>query len=342
MSNKIERLQKIADDLNRRANKGKDAAPVVFFANTHPELLDYGLIETGNLTLDEALGGGFRRGIFAMIWGREGSGKSRLCLDIIAHNQNQDPNFVALFLHLEDRAFPYQAAQAAGVDLSRLIVITIQEHGEATFDLVMRYLCDGENKPLNLVDLVVVDSVAAMLPAAESESINEKGLEATTVGRQAAMLSKMLRILAGALGKTLMIFISQVRKNIDGRGNPDIASGGKAVQFYSKVIIRLDNAGLVKSGEEVVGHTIAGRIGKNNTGIGKPQAQFHYNVIYGKGVDRIGPIIDAGLASGVLTQSGSWLMLPNGDKIQGRQNLITLLENDTYLCSALQEAIRNV
>ncbi len=352
MSDRLAQLQQITAGINRRAKKAGREAPAAFIAGEHPELLDYGLLETGNPALDEALGGGVRKGTFVMVWGKEGTGKTRLCLDWVAHNQKQDENFVAMWVHLEDNAFPLDAAIEAGVDLDRLLILAIQGCGEKTVDLMMKYLLDWEkSEPLNLLDMVVVDSVAAMLPAAESHSVVEKGMEGVTVGRQASMMSKALRVLAGtgALGKATMVLINQVRKAINPNGHsPDAMPGGKAVGFFCKTIIRLDfNADCLlrrKDGEtkEIHGHTILGKIPKNNAGPGQPYAQFEYSVHYGKGVDTIGPLVDAALRKGILEQtSAAWFVLPGGERVNGRARLEERVRTDDALRDNLTEQLRS-
>lgn len=348
---KLDELQRITTALNRRAKKDGREEPVAFVASERLDLLDFGILATGNPAVDEALGGGVRRGTMCMVWGKEGTGKTRLGLDWVAYNQKQDPEFMAMWVHLEDRAFPLDAAIQAGIDLDRLLVLTIQSCGEKTFDLMMKYLWNWEkSQPLNLIDMIVVDSVAALLPAAESKSVVEHGLEGVTVGRQAAMMSKATRVLAGtgALGKTTIVFINQVRKSIESYGSPDIMPGGRAIGFYCKTIIRIDfTAGCLLKGkdgesQEIKGHTIMGKVSKNNSGPGHPHARFEYNVYYGVGVDTIGPLIDAAIQKGIIEHpSTAWFILPDGKRINGRTKLGECVRSDEVLRKMLLDYVRD-
>jgi recombination protein RecA len=349
MSTKMEELKKLTTKLNAQAKRAGREDPVAFIAAGNEKLLDFGLLATGNPAIDEALEGGIRRGIFAMVWGKEGTGKTRMCFDWVAYLQKKDPEFIAMWVHLEDRAFPLQAAIEAGCDLDRLLIIPIQSCGEKTFDMMMKYLWDWEkSQPLNLVDVVVVDSVAALLPNAELDSIQKNGMEGITVGRQAAMMSKAFRTLAGtgALGKTTMLLINQVRKSIDSYGSPDTMPGGKAMAYYVKTIIRIDHnsSGLLKKGtgkdEVVYGHTINGKIPKNNAGPGKPHARFNYDVHYGIGVDTIGPLIDAAINKGIIEQpSTAWFVLPDGERVNGRSKIEARIRDDETLHQAITLAV---
>ena len=300
MSEKLKLLEKRTKEINRKAKRDGDD-PIAFFAKGHEHLLDLGIVETGNPAIDRALQGGLPRGQFVMFMGQEGTGKTCLSFDIIAHNQKLDPEFTALFIHLESSGFPFRSALQAGVDPTRMIIIHARESGEKTFNVMMDYLWDWETKkPSNLIDVVVIDSVAAAVPQAELDSTEEKGFESVTVGRQAAMMSKAMRVIAGtgSLGKTCLILINQLRTDVNSYGGGIVAPGGNSVKFYPKVTVRVSapNKGKLtrgaKTNPEVYGHTVNGMVVKNNTGLGFPSAEFKYEVHYGKGVDIIAPLLD--------------------------------------------------
>jgi recombination protein RecA len=351
MSVRTDQLNKIMDRMNRQAKKeNPDSEPVVFVAGGNEHLLDYGLLATGNPAVDVALGGGASRGTMIEIAGQEGTGKTCMAFDMIAHNQ-ADPEFIPVYVHNESKAFPLAAALKAGVDLNRLWIINVLHSGEATFNKMMQLLWDWDKmQPLNLVDMVVIDSVAAASPEAELKSAKED-FGNITVGRHAAMMSKALRILAGsgALGKCLLVLINQQRTGIETWGSTTISTGGRAMGYYPKVSIAIKrpNKGKLMQGkgdkEEVIGHTVTGIVQKNNTQIGKPQAKFEYKVIYGEGVDLVLPVMEAALKLGVIQQTSTvtYEIQYLGDlvKIKGRDNVEQRLRDDTDFFNYVQDQV---
>jgi recombination protein RecA len=319
---KIDALNQITKALNSKNKRQNPDAeePIVFLAAGNEALLDFGLLKTGNPAVDCALGGGFPRGNVVQITGPAGVGKSRLCLDMIAYNQQQDPHFIAMYVHLEARTGILRAALEAGVDLNRLLIVNAQASGEKTFDIMLRYLWDWEtNRAVGAVDLVVIDSLAAAVPAQELGSAQKDGLEAMTVGAQARMLSKVFRIISGtgSLGRSILLTINQVRTDINSYGGGEVNPGGNAVKHYPKITInvRSRNSELLKrkvgAEEEVYGHKVRGTVVKNNAGYGNPHQTFHYDVVYGVGVDLVIPMVDAALKAGAILQtSGSWYQVP--------------------------------
>lgn len=356
--NKLALAQGIAASLNRSAQaKNKHAGPVAFVAFGNEDRLDLGRIATGNLAVDEPTGGGWCKGAVNMIAGQEGAGKTCLCLSTIAYNQQLDPDFIPLYINLESTSFPMHQALSAGVDLKRLIVVPAAENGEAALETMLRFLWDPETKmPRNLVDLVVIDSVAAMIPADEVKSIDEKGLSQASVGRQAAMFSKAMRHLVGAnrLGKTTCLFVNQVRVDIGGYGSPTTLPGGRSLKFYSKIIVEVSapkskfkkrevkGAGGDKY-EEVLGHTVVGKITKNNSGKGNPHARFEYVVVFGQGVDLIAPLLDAAIKRGVIQTGGSgwfyWKQNGEDRKFQTREKFEQHIREDETFRTWLELAV---
>lgn len=342
MSNKLAELQKLTDSMNRSAaRRNPDGKKVAFLVKGNEDQLDFGTLETGNPAVDGALGGGFPRGAVIELVGKPGAGKSMLCLDTIAHNQKKDPEFIALYVHTEAVSFPVAAAIQAGVDLSRLLVIHAQESGEKTFDIALRYLWDWDKRaPRNLIDLVVIDSVATAVPQAEIDTIEEQGLAKATIGLHARMMAKFLRITTGSgcLGKTLMILVNQVRKDVGAYGGGDTTTGGNATEHGAKIILwlRAPRGKFLKDGDVIRGHTVVVDVEKNNTGVGFPHRKVEYTVVYGQGVDVIAPLVDYAIQTGTIQNpvKGSFTWDESGGfggKIRGRENLETLIrENPSF------------
>lgn len=347
---KLAALQNLTDSMNRKATKkNPKASKIAFFAEGNEDLLDFGILPTGNLAVDKALSdgetpGGLPRGSIGTLAGQEGSGKTCLALDIIAHNQRIDPEFTALYVYLEGNDFPWQSALRSGIDKSRFLIVNAQESGEKTLGLIMSYLWDWENKcPRNLLDMVVVDSIAAAVPDAEIETAKEEGLAKATMALQARMMSKALRIIAGTgcLGRTYLLMINQWRQDVGGYGGSRVLPGGNAVKYYSKIIIQVTQpkgdwlTEGTKDDKEVIGHTVKGDVLKNNTGVGKPHAVFSYRVIYGEGVDVIGPLVDEVLERELIDErsKGHFYFMYNDveEHIHGRENLLTRFKTDEEL-----------
>ena len=356
MSERLAILKKITDKINREARKDNPESELIaFVAAGNENLLDFGLIPTGNIAVDEALGGGFPRGTIAQLIGNEGTGKTCLAMDIIAHNQKiakeKGDIFIAVYLHLEARAFPFLPAINADVDFESFYIINALSSGEKSFDTLMKYLWNWEKRTaLNCVDMIVIDSVTAAEPEAELKSA-EESLANATVGRHAAMMSKLLRILSGsgALGKSLLLLINQYRTDITSKGDPRVATGGKAMGYYPKISITISKPadGRLyrgpKSNQDYYGHTVKGMIDKNNTQVGKPYAKFEYPVIYGQGVDLVNPTIDLAIKKGIIDQTspGRFDLNYNGEiqKIHGRDSLEAIVRGDTELFAAIQTTI---
>lgn len=344
--NKLEQLRKVARTVNTRfikedAERGK----VLKIAGEVVDELQLGLIPTGNPAVDKPLQGGLMRGIMSMVVGEPGTGKSHFALDTIAYNQKEDPEFVALFACTEG-PFPYYQALEAGVDLNRIMILSTAGTGltgEQVLEVVMNLLADITTKawkPRNLIDLAVLDSVAALLPTTELSAVVEDGLNKDTVGRQAAMLSKFMRIFfgTGALGRSHLCLINQKRTKIGGYGDPTSIPGGNAVMFYPKVIIdvRANRGDYITRGagdkQVTVGHKVKGEIKKNNTGKGHPHTKFEYDVFYGQGVDIAGPLLAYAVDLGVVQAGGAgFFTIPYGGeelRIRGKDNVIAWIRED--------------
>jgi protein RecA len=351
MSEKLSKLKELTKSLNRKAGRdGKESSPVVFFAGDRPDLLDLGVIQTGNPALDKALDGGLPRGAIAVLAGKPGAGKSCACFDMIAFNQKTDPEFVVIYVNTESRSFPLRAALQAGVDLSRMLIIHAMESGEKTFNIALAYLWDWkERKPRDLVDLLVIDSIAAAVPQAEIDAVEKEGLEKATVGTHARMMAKFLRVVTGtgSLGRTCLLFVNQLRKDIGSYAVGDTQPGGYPVEFWMKVclMMRAPRGDYIREGAKgaVIGHKVKGEVIKNNTGIGKPHATFEYEVYYGKGVDTFGPLLDYAVAAGIIENRsvGHYYLSVDGYPlhVKGKENMIAQLREEPALCSWVEEQI---
>lgn len=305
---KLAALGKVMIGLNaRKAKKNpNDDRPAVYFAGQRPDLLDHGVLKTGNLALDEVLHGGIKRGGLTTLYGPPSCGKTSLCLEAIAFIQAQGG--VCAYLHSE-ALFPLEHARMLGVDLDQLIMIQDFNAGEDAFNILNELLVDEHGVPRNAIDLVVVDSIAALVPKYQLDKMTEEGMEAQEMGSHPKMLTNETRRLfgTGALGKASVIFINQVRDNLSGYGGGFTMPGGHAVKHFSHVIIRVTapKAGILTEGtgvnKRVVGHTVHLAIEKNKAGLGgHPGEDTDYEVRYNVGLDNILPLFNAACVAGII------------------------------------------
>ena len=283
------------------------------------------VIPSGCLTLDLALGiGGFPRGRIIEIYGPESSGKTTVSLHIIAELQKQGG--IAAFIDAEHALDPVYAANL-GVDLDNLYV-SQPDNGEQALDIA-DYLVDS-----GAVDLIVVDSVAALTPKAEIEG----DMGDSHVGLQARLMSQALRKLAAITNKknACVIFINQLREKIGVMfGNPETTPGGKALKFYASVRLDVRKADTLKDGAEIVGNRTKVKVVKNK--LAPPFKTAEFDIVYGKGISQSGCILDLAVAANIVEKSGSWFAY-NGEKIgQGRDNAKNYLSANP----AVMEEIKN-
>ena len=264
-------------------------------------------ISTGSLALDLAMGGtGVPRGRVIEIFGPEASGKTTLALQIVA--SAQQGGGVAAFIDAE-HALPPAYAQALGVDLDNLLV-SQPDTGEQALEI-----CELLVRS-NAVDVIVIDSVAALVPAAEIEG----RMDEQQMGLQARLMSKALRKLTGAISKskTCVIFINQIRMKIGVMfGNPETTPGGRALKFYSSMRIDIRRIGSIRSGEEISGNRTQVRVVKNK--VAPPFRKAEFDIIYGKGIDAISEIIDMAVEDNIVSKSGAWLNYGDIRLGQGRE-----------------------
>ncbi|MBW2574843.1 MAG: recombinase RecA [Deltaproteobacteria bacterium] len=279
-------------------------------------IVDVPVISTGSLALNKALGvGGIPRGRVIEIFGPESSGKTTLALHAVSEAQKQGG--IVAFVDAE-HALDISYAKKLGVDCDELLVAQ-PDTGEQALEIVDMLVRSGA------IDIVVIDSVAALVPRAEIEG--EMG--DTHMGLQARLMSQALRKLAGTISKTMtsVIFINQIRMKIGVVfGNPETTSGGNALKFYSSVRLDIRRIGAIKDGQEVVGNRTRVRVVKNK--MAPPFTDAEFDIIYGQGISQTGDLIDTGVTAGVIDKSGSWYSY-DGERIgQGRKNVKIFLENN--------------
>jgi recombination protein RecA len=277
------------------------------------EVSDIAVIPTGSLALDLALGvGGLPRGRVIEIFGPESSGKTTLTLHAIAEAQRQGG--ICAFIDAE-HAFDASYAQRLGVRLDELLV-SQPDCGEQALEIVDQLICSGA------VDLVVVDSVAALVPKAEIEG----DMGDAHMGLQARLMSQALRKLTAITHRqsSTVVFINQLRQKIGVVfGNPETTTGGNALKFYASVRLDIRRTGQLKNGEDVVGSRARVKVVKNK--VAPPFRQAEFEILYGSGVNQLGELIDLGAAHGLLEKSGAWYLL-DGERIgQGRDKAMQFL-----------------
>ncbi|MBB3046040.1 recombination protein RecA [Litorivivens lipolytica] len=287
------------------------------------------VISTGSLALDIALGvGGLPRRKIIEIYGPESSGKTTLTLHAIAESQKKGG--VCAFIDAE-HAFDPSYAEKLGVDLDNLLM-SQPDTGEQALEIAETLVRSSA------VDLVVIDSVAALTPKAEIEG--EMG--DSHVGLQARLMSQALRKLTGTINKSncTVIFINQIRMKIGVMfGNPETTTGGNALKFYSSVRLDIRRIGAVKQGDEVVGNETRVKVVKNK--VAPPFKQAEFQIMYGQGIYRMGEVIDLGVQQGLIDKSGAWYAY-NGDKIgQGKANAANYLKENPEIASEIEAAIRD-
>ncbi|MBQ1765039.1 MAG: recombinase RecA, partial [Aquincola sp.] len=284
---------------------------------------DIQVVSTGSLGLDIALGvGGLPRGRVVEIYGPESSGKTTLTLQVIAEMQKLGG--VCAFIDAE-HALDAQYAQKLGVNLQDL-VISQPDTGEQALEIVDALVRSGS------IDLIVVDSVAALTPKAELEGEMGDSLP----GLQARLMSQALRKLTGTIKKTntMVIFINQIRMKIGVMfGNPETTTGGNALKFYASVRLDIRRTGSIKKGEEVIGSETKVKVVKNK--VSPPFRVAEFDIIYGEGISKLGEIIDLGCKLEIIEKSGAWFTV-NGDRIQGRDGVKEYLTEHPETAAAIE------
>jgi recombination protein RecA len=290
---------------------------------------DIQVVSTGSLGLDIALGvGGLPRGRVIEIYGPESSGKTTLTLQVIAEMQKLAGT--CAFIDAE-HALDIQYAQKLGVNLQELL-ISQPDTGEQALEIVDALVRSGA------IDLIVIDSVAALTPKAELEGEMGDSLP----GLQARLMSQALRKLTSSIKKTntMVIFINQIRMKIGVMfGNPETTTGGNALKFYASVRLDIRRTGNIKKGEEVIGSETKVKVVKNK--VAPPFKTAEFDILYGEGISREGEIIDMGVAARVLEKSGAWYAY-NGEKIgQGKDNAREFLRENADVAREIENKVRD-
>jgi len=287
-------------------------------------------ISTGSITLDFALGvGGFPRGRVTEIYGPESSGKTTLALHAIA--EAQKGGGIAAIVDAE-HAFDQSYAKKLGIDINSLL-ISQPESGEQALSIVETLVRSGA------VDIVVVDSVAALVPQAELEG--EMG--DSVMGLQARLMSQALRKLTGAISKSscVAIFINQLRDKIGVvYGNPETTTGGKALKFYSSVRLDIRRTAQIKDGAEIIGNRTKVKVVKNK--VAPPFKTAEFDILYGEGISALGELIDLAVEFGIIKKAGAWFSYGSEKLGQGREAVKKALREDSGLAGTVSQQVREV
>jgi recombination protein RecA len=293
------------------------------------EKIEIESISTGSLGLDIALGiGGLPRGRIVEIYGPESSGKTTLALHAIA--EAQKAGGTAAFIDAEHALDPVYAKKL-GVNIDELIV-SQPDTGEQALEITDTLVRS------NAIDVLVVDSVAALVPRAEIEG--EMG--DSHVGLQARLMSQALRKITGSISRsrTLVIFINQIRMKIGVMyGNPETTTGGNALKFYASVRLDIRRTGQIKDRDDIVGNTTRVKVVKNK--VAPPFKQVEFDIMYGEGVSKVGEILDLGVKAGLVEKSGAWFSYDSIRIGQGRENAKIYLRENPEVCARLEKSIRN-
>ncbi len=286
------------------------------------------VVPTGSIGVDLALGiGGVPRGRVIEIYGPESSGKTTLAIHIIAEAQKKGG--ICAIIDAE-HAFDKVYAEKLGVDVENLL-ISQPDYGEQALEIADHLIRSGA------LDVVVIDSVAALVPKGELEG--EMG--DSKMGLQARLMSQALRKLTGTINKTgcCCIFINQLREKIGVMfGNPETTTGGNALKFYASVRIDIRRIGQLKDKEEIIGNRVKVKIVKNK--VAPPFRQAEFDIIYGEGISKIGEIVDLGAESGVVQKSGSWYSYEGTKLGQGREGVKELLKDNPELAAEIEKKIK--
>jgi recombination protein RecA len=320
---KLKALQLTMEKLDKTFGKGA----VMKLGDSPVEKVE--VIPTGSITLDLALGvNGYPKGRVIEIYGPESSGKTTLAIHAIAEVQKQGG--IAAFIDAE-HAFDQFYAKKLGVDIDNLL-ISQPDNGEQALEIADNLIRSGA------IDLIVVDSVAALTPKAEIEG--EMG--DSQMGLQARLMSKALRKLTASINKAgcCCIFINQLRDKIGVMfGNPETTTGGNALKFYSSIRIDIRKASQIKEGEDIMGNRVKVKIVKNK--VAPPFRKAEFDVMYGEGISKVGEVIDLGVELNILKKSGSWFSYGETRLGQGRDSVKSIIQDNPELMEELEQKIKD-
>jgi recombination protein RecA len=324
MSNaeKLKALKLTIDKIDKDFGKGS-----VMMMNERGEK-ELEVISTGSIGLDTALGvGGLPKGRIVEIYGPESSGKTTVAIHVIAEAQKKGG--ICAIIDAE-HAFDSAYARKLGVDVDSLL-ISQPDYGEQGLEIADRLILSGA------VDVVVIDSVAALVPKGELEG--EMG--DSKMGLQARLMSQALRKLTATISKTntICIFINQLREKIGVMfGNPETTTGGNALKFYASVRLDIRRSTQIKDGDEAIGNRVKVKVVKNK--VAPPFRSTEFDIIYGEGISKIGEIIDMGVELGVIQKSGSWFSYESNKLGQGRDAVKQLINDNPELAAEMEGKIR--
>ncbi|SHM42497.1 recombinase RecA [Chitinophaga sp. CF418] len=321
-TDKLKALRLTMDKIEKDFGKGS----VMMMGEKGSEPME--VISTGSLGLDIALGiGGFPKGRIIEIYGPESSGKTTVAIHTIAEAQKKGG--ICAIIDAE-HAFDSSYAQRLGVDVDSLL-ISQPDHGEQALEIADRLILSGA------VDVVVIDSVAALVPKGELEG--EMG--ESKMGLQARLMSQALRKLTATISKTncCCIFINQLREKIGVMfGNPETTTGGNALKFYASVRLDIRRMTQIKDGDEAVGNRVKVKVVKNK--VAPPFRQAEFDIIFGQGISKMGEIIDMGVEYGVIQKSGSWFSYDTNKLGQGRDAVKQLLLDNPEVAAEIEGKIK--
>ena len=322
-SGKLKALQATIDKIEKDFGKG-----TIMRLGDQPQWDEHQVIPSGSIALDHALGiGGYPKGRIIEIYGPESSGKTTLAIHAIA--QAQKTGGIAAMIDAE-HAFDRSYAKALGVNLETLL-ISQPDNGEQALEIADNLIRSGA------IDIIVIDSVAALTPKAEIEG--EMG--DNKVGLQARLMSQALRKLTGNISKTntCCIFINQLREKIGVMfGNPETTTGGNALKFYASVRLDVRRTTQIKDGEEALGNRTKVKVVKNK--MAPPFKKAEFDIVYGEGISHTGEIVDLGVEYGIITKSGSWFSYGDQKLAQGREATKQLISDNAELSEEIEAKIR--
>ncbi|RCR69908.1 recombinase RecA [Larkinella punicea] len=320
--NKLKALQTTIEKLDKAYGKG------TVMRLSESKVVDIPVISTGSLGLDLALGiGGVPRGRVVEIYGPESSGKTTLTLHCIA--EAQKAGGLAAFIDAE-HAFDRSYAEKLGIDTKNLL-ISQPDNGEQALEIAEHLISSGA------IDIIVIDSVAALVPKAELEG----DMGDSKMGLQARLMSQALRKLTGVINKTgcCCIFINQLREKIGVMfGNPETTTGGNALKFYSSVRLDIRRIGQIKDGDEIMGNRTKVKVVKNK--LAAPFKVIEFDIMYGQGISKVGEVLDLAVELEIVKKSGSWFSYDGNRLSQGRDAVKNLLSDNPELMAELEAKIR--